>query len=100
MAEPRTFEQPQILSRSRRRFFFSFSLGLVVTPSSQESTLAIVTVFSSSGAFTRIRQSRGRPERHFRENTPAESGDGFDGGFGEALGWNPNRVLDTFRIGE
>src|SRR5215469_8303930 len=28
----------QLLSRSRSRFFFSFSLGLVVTPASQEST--------------------------------------------------------------
>jgi hypothetical protein len=48
------FEPPHILNRSRKRFFFSFSLGLLATPSSQESTLAIVTVCSSSGALTRI----------------------------------------------
>jgi hypothetical protein len=41
------------------------------------------------------RQPRRRPERHFREDTTAESGDGFDGGFVEALGWNPNGVLDA-----
>jgi hypothetical protein len=46
------------------------------------------------------RQSRARPERDFRENTPAENGDGFDGGFVEALGRNLDGVLDTFRIGE
>lgn len=42
------------LSRSRRRFFFSFSLGLPATPSRQERTFAMVTLCSSSGHVTRI----------------------------------------------
>src|ERR1700677_682898 len=45
---------PHVLSRSFRRFFFSFSLGLIATPSSQASTLPIVIVCSSSGALTVI----------------------------------------------
>jgi hypothetical protein len=63
---------------------------------------------SVSGCLTRMVRGvaaaashpRGRPERHFRENTPAESGDGFDGGFVEALSQNSNGVFDAFRIGE
>jgi hypothetical protein len=68
-------ELPQILSRSRRRFFFSFSLGLVATPSSQASTLAIVIVCSSSGALTRIvnrvPDPSGISARTLRRNAPS-----------------------------
>jgi hypothetical protein len=46
------------------------------------------------------RQSRGRPERHFRENTPAKSRHRLYGSFVETLGRNSNGVLDAFRIGE
>jgi len=85
-----------ILNRSRRRFFFSFSLGLLATPSSQESTLAIVTVVFFLGRFHPDRQPRRWAKGHFRKNTSAECGDGFHRGFVETLGWNSNGVLDAF----
>jgi hypothetical protein len=37
---------------------------------------------------------------HFREKTPAKRSDGFDSSFVEALGWNPNGVLDALGVGE
>ena len=39
-------------------------------------------------------------EWRFREYTPAKRSDGFDSSFVEALGWNPNRVLDALGVGE
>jgi len=42
------------LNRSLNRFFFSFSVGLLATPSNHDITFATVTVCSSSGASIRI----------------------------------------------
>jgi len=46
------------------------------------------------------RQPRRWPKRHFRENTPAESGHRLYGSFVETFGWNPNGVLDALGVGE
>ena len=76
-AEPRAFDPPYILSLSRRRFFLSFSLGLVAAPSSQESTFAIVTVSSFSGAITlivkRVAGPSGISVRRLRRNAAMAS---------------------------
>jgi hypothetical protein len=50
--------------------------------------------------FDADRQSCRRSKRHFREHAPAERGDGFDGGFVEAVGWDADRVLNTLGVGE
>jgi hypothetical protein len=41
---PEGFRRDHLLSRSRSRFFFNFSLGLLATPSSHEKTFATMTV--------------------------------------------------------
>jgi hypothetical protein len=68
---------PEIPQPLFQTIFFSFSLGLVVTPSSQESTLPIVIVCSSSGALTRIVKPvpdpSGIPARTLRRNAAIAS---------------------------
>jgi hypothetical protein len=70
-------EPPHILSRSFKRFIFSFSLGLVATLSSQSSTLPIVIVCSSSGALTlivnRVADPSGISARTLRRNAAIAS---------------------------